>query len=127
MRRLTVTLLLLLPACAEDAAPERRALSAATDMVRSAGTGDGAILAPIIGIDADDRIGLCGVVETRDGPVRIVADFSAGTLRSGRPASEQRIPPDLGERRFCTPYATQRWQRLSANDPIGLAARLPGG
>ncbi|WP_310496810.1 hypothetical protein [Sandarakinorhabdus sp.] len=121
----SLLILSCLSGCADDAAPERRALTIAGDLVARAGIGDGAILAPIMGVDSEGRLGLCGVVETRKGPVRIVADFAAGTVRSGRPASQQRISPDLGERRFCTAYATERWQRLSANDPIGLAARLP--
>jgi hypothetical protein len=124
MRLLPPSLLLVLAACSSESPPERVALDRAAGMIQAAGKGDGSVLAPIFGLDGEGQPGLCGAIETPAGVVRVVVDLAAGTVRAGAPDGPMRIRPDLGESRWCTAQAQGRWARSSANDPVGLRARL---
>ena len=130
MRRSPVFLALLLGACSTDAVPEQLALARANGLLASAGQGNAMILAPLFGREAGGGPGICALIETPAGPVRLVVALRPGTVRLGKPLAQQRLRQelgqDLGESRFCTPQALARWQRKSAADPNGLAAELGG-
>lgn len=115
---------LALAACSADVAPEQVALARAQAILASAGRADAMILAPLFGLDASGEAGLCGLLETPAGPVRLVVALRAGTVRLGKPLAQQRLRQDLGEGRFCTMAARARWQRWAAGDPNGLVADL---
>jgi hypothetical protein len=126
MYRFPVFLALLLAACGTDEVPEQLALARANGLLAGAGQGNAMILAPLFGLDAGGEPGICALIETPAGPVRLVVALRAGTVRLGKPLAQQRLPVDMGESRFCTPQALARWQRKSAADPNGLAAELGG-
>ncbi|MEI6417569.1 MAG: hypothetical protein WCO82_00735 [Sphingomonadales bacterium] len=124
MRPAIVILALALAACSSDVAPEQAALARAQAALARAGQADAMVLAPLFGLDAVGQAGLCGLLETPAGPVRLVVALRDGTVRLGKPLAQQRLRQDLGESRFCTLAARARWQRQAAADPNGLVAEL---
>lgn len=123
MRRL---LLLLVPlsACAPELPPEQVAARRAEMLVAGAGHKGATVLAPIAGIDGAGNIGVCGLIETRAGPVRVVVELGSGLVRIGKPAAMGGQRVDLGESRFCDDKAQARWERVKKADPVGLLARF---
>ncbi|MEI6486059.1 MAG: hypothetical protein WCO11_07305 [Sphingomonadales bacterium] len=119
-------LLLLLPlaACAPDLPPEQVAAVKAEARVRAVGHTGATLLAPIAGLDDRGRIGVCGLIETPAGPVRVVVTLADGAVRTGVPASQGANRLDLGESRYCSDTARARWEQLNKVDPVGLAARI---
>lgn len=130
MRCLPFALLPALATCAPDLPPEQVAARRAEALVRpvlaGSGRGDGTILAPIAGIDRQGRAGVCGLVETPAGPVRVVVDLAAARFRTGLPAAQGGHRLDVGESRFCSDAARQRWEQVKKIDPVGLLARIDG-
>ncbi|MBU6167141.1 MAG: hypothetical protein KGQ52_13585 [Alphaproteobacteria bacterium] len=122
MRRLLI--LLPLAACAPDAPPEQQAARRAETLLARAGQPGSGLLAPIAGLDGQGRPGVCGLVETPAGPVRVVVELVSGTVRTGKPAAQGGHRGDLGESRFCSDAARQRWDQVKRVDPVGLVARL---
>lgn len=113
--------LLLLAACAADEPPERIALARA-----EAGAG-GTILAPIFGMDDKGVPGVCGLVQRSDGNHRVVVVLiNPVSVRVGDANVRLAVQRDIGETRFCSASAQQRWQRQLVADPTGLRARLTG-
>jgi hypothetical protein len=125
MRR---SLLLFLPlaACAAEPGPEQRAAQRAEVMLRGAGHGDATLLAPLAGLDGDGQPGVCGLIETRAGPVRVVVALATGLVRVGVPATQGGNRADLGESRYCSEEALKRWDQVKRGDPVGLLARIDG-
>ena len=123
MRRL---LLLLVPlsACAPELPPEQVAARRAQALLQGAGQPNATLLAPIAGIDGAGQVGVCGLIETRSGPVRVVVDLASRTVRIGKPAAMGGQRADLGESRFCDDKAQQRWANVKKADPVGLLARF---
>lgn len=119
-------LLTLLAACAPDLPPEQIAARRAESLARSQGRGDGTILAPIAGLDGQGLPGVCGLVETPAGPVRIVVSLKERSVRSGLPAARGGHRLDIGETLFCSDTARARWEQQKKIDPVGLMARLDG-
>ncbi|WP_156255496.1 hypothetical protein [Sandarakinorhabdus oryzae] len=119
-------LLLLLPltACAPDLPPEQVAARRAEALARSNGKGDGTILAPIAGLDGEGKPGICGLIETPAGPVRIVVSLAERSVRSGLPAAQGGHRMDIGESRFCSDAARARWEQQQKIDTVGLMARV---
>lgn len=122
MRRL-VLLLLPLTACAPDLPPEQIAAARAEALVRRTRP-DATLLAPLAGLDGEGRPGVCGLIETRAGPVRVVAALASGEVRTGVPATQGGHRLDLGESRYCSEDARKRWDQLKRVDPVGLTARV---
>lgn len=116
--------MLLLAACDPGLPPEQIAANRAGALLKGAGHGDGTILAPIAGLDGEGQPGVCGLIETPAGPVRVVVNLAAATVRTGVPAVQGGHRIDLGESRFCSDAARARWEQLKKVDPVGLAARL---
>lgn len=125
MRR-AILLVLPLAACAPELPPEHVAARRAEALLNATRGGNASILAPIAGLDADGKVGVCGLIETPAGPVRVVADLSAATLRTGKPAAQGGQREDIGEGRFCTDAARARWDQQKKADPVGLMARVSG-
>lgn len=123
MRRL---LLLLVPlsACAPELPPEQVAARRAQALMAGAGQPDATLLAPIAGIDGAGNVGICGLIETRSGPVRVVVELASGAVRIGKPAAMGGQRVDLGESRFCDDKAQERWANVKKADPVGLLARF---
>jgi hypothetical protein len=96
----------------------------AASLLKAAGGGQVTLLAPLAGLDAGGQPGVCGLVETRAGPVRVVVELATGQVRTGVPAIEGGHRGDLGESRFCSDAAIKRWERAKAADPVGLLARI---
>jgi hypothetical protein len=130
MRIVVSALLLLVPACAPELPPEQVAARRAEALVKPAlagsGRGDGTILAPIAGIDDRGRAGVCGLVETPAGPIRVVVDLAGATFRTGVTAAQGGHRLDVGESRFCSDAARRRWEQVKKVDPVGLMARIDG-
>ena len=116
--------LLLLSACAPDTPPEQLAAGRAEGLIRSAGRPDATLLAPLAGLDGEGKPGVCGLIETRSGPVRVVVSLASGQIRTGVPASQGGHRGDLGESRYCSETALRRWEQVKRVDPIGLVARI---
>ena len=119
-------LLLLLAACAPDLPPEQLAARRAESLLHRAGHSDAVLLAPLAGLDGEGQPGVCGLIESRAGPVRVVVGLASGAVRIGVPAAQGGHRADLGEGRYCSEVALQRWDRLKNADPIGLLARIGG-
>ncbi len=124
--RLILLLLLPLAACAPEPGPEQFAARRAEALVRGAGQTDAVLLAPIAGLDGTGQPGVCGLIETRAGPVRVVVALASGLVRTGVPATQGGNRADLGESRYCSEDARKRWEQVKRGDPIGLMARIEG-
>lgn len=122
MRRLAL-FLLPLSACTPDLPPEQIAAARAEALVRKAHP-DATLLAPIAGLDGEGKPGVCGLIETRAGPVRVVAALAIGEVRTGVPAAQGGHRGDLGESRYCSDDARKRWDQVKRVDPVGLVARV---
>lgn len=118
--------LLLLPlwACAPEPGPEQLAAHRAEGLLHAAGHGGAALLAPLAGLDGEGHPGVCGLIETRSGPVRVVVSLASGEVRTGVPAIRGGNRADLGESRYCSDAALKRWEQAKRGDPIGLIARI---
>ncbi len=122
--RFIFVLSLLLLACAPEMPPEQIAAQRAEALLRGAGPANAVLLAPISGLDARSRAGVCGLIETPAGPVRVVVDLNDRTVRIGVPATQGGNRRDLGESRFCSDGARERWEQLKRVDPVSLLARV---
>lgn len=122
--RLICILPIGLLACAPELPPEQIAAQRAEALLRGAGSANAVLLAPISGLDARARIGVCGLIETPAGPVRVVVDLHDRTVRIGVPAAQGGNRRDLGEGRFCSEGARERWEQYKRVDPVRLVARL---
>jgi hypothetical protein len=116
--------LALLAACAPDLPPEQLAARRAETLLQSAGKGQPPILAPLVGLDGEGQPGVCGLIETRSGPVRVVVELAGGAVRTGVPATLGGHRGDLGESRYCSEAALKRWEQVKRGDPVGLVARI---
>jgi hypothetical protein len=116
--------LLLLAACAPDLPPEQLAARRAEGLLKSAGHDTATLLAPIAGLDGEGKPGVCGLVETPAGPVRVVVALATGSVRTGVPAVQGGHRGDLGESRYCSDAARTRWEQVKKVDPVGLVARI---
>jgi hypothetical protein len=125
MRRL-LPLLLPLAACAPEPGPEQLAARRAETLIRAAGHANAILLAPLSGLDGEGQPGVCGLIETPAGPVRVVVALASGQVRTGQPAASGAHRADLGESRFCSDSALERWAQVKKGDPIGLMARIGG-
>ncbi|WP_017669349.1 hypothetical protein [Sandarakinorhabdus sp. AAP62] len=123
MRRL-ILLLLSISACAPEPGPEQLAARRAEGLLHAAGHDNATLLAPLAGLDGDGQPGVCGLIETRAGPVRVVVALASGQVRAGVPATQGGSRVDLGESRFCSETALNRWDQVKKGDPIGLIARI---
>ncbi len=92
--------------------------------MRGAGHADAILLAPMTGLDGSGQPGVCGLIETRAGPVRVVVALASGLVRTGVPATQGGNRADLGESRYCSEDALKRWDQVKRGDPIGLLARI---
>jgi hypothetical protein len=127
MRRLLLPVLLCalpLAACAPELPPEQLAARRAEQLLARAGHAGTTLLAPIAGLDNQGQPGVCGLIETRAGPVRAVVELATGAVRTGQPAAAGVSRQDLGESRYCDNSARARWDRAKQADPVGLVARL---
>ena len=125
MKRLLLALLPL-AACAPELPTEQIAARQAEALARGNGRGDGSILAPIAGLDGSGKPGICGLIETPAGPVRIVVNLTERSVRTGVLAEQGAHRIDIGESRFCSDTARARWDQQNKIDPVGLRARLDG-
>ncbi len=123
MRRLFL-LALPLAACAPELPPEQLAARRAETLMARAGHDGAVLLAPLAGLDGQGQPGVCGLVETPAGPVRVVVELASGAVRLGVPAARGGHRGDLGESRFCNPDALTRWDQQKRVDPVGLVARI---
>ena len=126
MRALPVSVLFALAACSRDVPPEQLAAQRAEALVQGTGRPTALLLGPVMGLDANSRAGVCGLIETPNGPVRVVIDLAAATVRTGVPATQGGHRGDLGESRFCSEDARTRWEQVKKVDPVGLLARVEG-
>jgi hypothetical protein len=126
MRSLPSLSLILLAACSSDVPPEQVAAERAEALVQGTGRPTALLLGPIMGLDSNGRAGVCGLIETPNGPVRVVIDLTDATVRTGVPASKGGHRGDLGESRFCSEDARTRWEQVKKVDPVGLMARAEG-
>jgi hypothetical protein len=117
-------LLLMLAACAPELPPEQLAARRAQALLQAAGHRNATLLAPLAGLDGEGQPGVCGLMETRAGPVRVVVALASGQVRSGVPAAQGAHRADLGESRYCSETALKRWEQQKQADPIGLLARI---
>ncbi len=124
MSRYLFLMPLLLAACAPELPPEQLAAQRAEALLRGAGPTDAILLAPIAGLDTESRPGVCGLIETRAGPVRVVVGLATGAVRIGVPATQGGHRADLGESRYCSDAARRRWEQVKRVDPVGLMARI---
>lgn len=122
--RVALIPLMMLAACAPELPPEQLAARRAEALLRAAGKGQPPILAPIAGLDGEGRPGVCGLIETPAGPVRIVVELANGAVRTGVPATLGGHRGDLGESRYCSEDALKRWDQVKRGDPVGLVARI---
>jgi hypothetical protein len=122
--RVALIPLMLLVACAPELPPEQLAARRAEVLLRAAGKGQPPILAPIAGLDGEGRPGVCGLIETPAGPVRVVVELASGGVRTGVPAALGGHRGDLGESRYCSENALKRWEQVKRGDPVGLVARI---
>jgi hypothetical protein len=122
--RVFLPLLLALAACAPELPPEQRAARRAEGLIRAAGHPNAMLLAPLSGLDDAGQPGVCGLIETPVGPVRVVVALGSGQVRTGVPATQAAHRTDLGESRYCSEAALARWDQLKKADPIGLLARI---
>lgn len=127
MRRL-LPVLALLAACAPELPPEQIAARKAEALARGIlkGKAGATILAPIAGLDDAGKAGVCGLIETPAGPVRIVVSLADRSVRTGVPAAQGGNRMDIGEGRFCSETARARWAQQAKIDPVGLLARIDG-
>jgi hypothetical protein len=116
--------LLLLSACAPELPPEQLAARRAERLLAGAGHANVTLLAPLVGLDGEGQPGVCGLIETRAGPVRAVVALASGQVRVGVPAVQGGDRADLGESRYCSEAARKRWEQVKKVDPIGLVARI---
>ena len=123
MRRL-ILLLLPLAACAPEPGPEQLAAHRAEARLHAAGHANATLLAPLAGLDGEGQPGVCGLIETRSGPVRVVVALATGSVRTGVLATQGAHRADLGEGRYCSEPALKRWEAVKKGDPIGLMARI---
>jgi hypothetical protein len=123
MRRIAFTCLML-AACTSDVPPEQVAAQRAEALVQGTGRPQALLLGPVMGLDARSQAGVCGLIETPNGPARVVVDLAAGTVRLGVPATQGGHRDDLGESRFCSEDARTRWEQVKKVDPVGLLARV---
>lgn len=124
MRAFVLLPLLLLAACDPALPPEQIAASRAAALVKGTGHGDGTVLAPIAGLDGAGQVGVCGLIETPAGPVRVVVNLAENTVKLGVPAAQGGNRLDIGESRFCSETARARWEQAKKVDPVGLVAKL---
>ncbi|WP_164155846.1 hypothetical protein [Sandarakinorhabdus rubra] len=115
---------LALAACAPELPPEQLAAQRAQTLLKSAGHQGVSLLAPIVGLDGEGQPGVCGLIETPAGPVRVVVALATGQVRRGVPASQGGHRGDLGESRYCSEAALKRWDQVKKVDPVGLMARI---
>jgi len=125
MRRIALACLML-AACTSEVTPEQAAAQRAEALVRGTGRPQALLLGPVMGLDGRSQAGVCGLIETPAGPVRVVVDLAAATVRIGVPATQGGHRGDLGESRFCSEAARARWQQVKTVDPVGLMARVNG-
>jgi hypothetical protein len=116
--------LALLTACAPELPPEQLAARRAETLLHTAGHKGATLLAPLAGLDGEGQPGVCGLIETRAGPVRAVVALASGAVRTGVPAVQGAHRVDLGENRYCSAAALKRWEQVKNVDPIGLVARI---
>lgn len=126
MRCLPFLALIPLAACTGELAPEQVAAQRAEALVQGTGRPQALLLGPVMGLDARSQAGVCGLIETPNGPVRVVVDLAAATVRVGMPATQGGHRGDLGESRFCSEAARARWDQVKRVDPVGLMARVTG-
>lgn len=93
-------------------------------MLHAAGHINATLLAPLAGLDDEGQPGVCGLIETRAGPVRVVVALAKGRVRTGQPAAQGGHRTDLGETQYCSEAALKRWEQVNKGDPIGLMARI---
>lgn len=125
--RVLIPFVLVLPAaCTSEVSPEQVAAQRAEAMVQGTGRSGAVLLGPIMGLDSRSRVGVCGLIETPNGPVRVVIDLGDKTVRTGVPAAQGGHRADLGETRFCSDAARTRWEQVKKVDPVGLMARAEG-
>ena len=122
--RTLLPVLLLLGACAPEVVPEQLAAGRAESLIRAAGRPGTMLLAPLAGLDGEGQPGVCGLIETSAGPVRVVVALASGQVRTGLPAAQGGNRTDLGESRYCSETALKRWEQVKRIDPIGLVARI---
>lgn len=125
-RRVFLLLAALPAACAPDIPPEQLAARRAETLLHRAGKPGATLLAPISGLDGEGQPGVCALIETPAGPVRVVVELATGAVRVGKPAAQGGGRLDLGEERWCSEAARKRWDQLRKVDPIGLVARIGG-
>lgn len=113
-----------LAACAPEPGPEQLAARRAETMLHAAGHPNATLLAPLAGLDDEGKPGVCGLIETRAGPVRVVVAVATGEVRIGLPAVQGAHRTDLGESRYCSEAALKRWEQVKKGDTIGLTARI---
>lgn len=126
MRPMPLPVLILLAACSSELPPEQRAAQRAEALVQGTGRPNALLLGPVMGLDARSRAGVCGLIETANGPVRVVVDLAGASVRTGLPATQGGHRGDLGEARFCSEDARKRWDQVKKVDPNGLLARVEG-
>lgn len=126
MRPTPLLALLLLAACSSEIPPEQAAARRAEALVQGTGRPNALLLGPVVGLDARSQAGVCGLIETPNGPVRVVVDLAGATVRTGLPATRGGHRGDLGEARFCSEDARTRWEQVKKVDPNGLMARVEG-
>lgn len=117
---------MLLAGCSTDVPPEQVAAQRAEALVQGNGRPNALLLGPVMGLDGSSRAGVCGLIETPNGPVRVVVDLAQATVRTGVPAIQGGHRGDLGEARFCSDDARKRWEQVKKVDPVGLLARAEG-
>jgi hypothetical protein len=122
--RILLALSLALAACAPEPPPEQLAARRAETLLHGAGQRDATLLAPLAGLDGEGHPGVCGLIETPAGPVRVVVALASGQVRVGVPAAQGAHRIDLGESRYCSEAALTRWEQVKKVDPIGLVARI---
>lgn len=118
--------LIALAACSSELPPEQVAAQRAEALVQGTGRPNALLLGPIMGLDSRSKAGVCGLIETPNGPVRVVVDLADATVRTGVPATQGGHRVDLGESRFCDEDARTRWEQVKKVDPVGLMARVTG-
>lgn len=126
MRPMPLLALIPLAACSRELLPEQVAAQRAEALVQGTGRPNALLLGPVMGLDARSQAGVCGLVETPNGPVRVVVDLGSASVRTGLPAAQGGHRGDLGEARFCSEDARKRWEQVKKVDPVGLMARVEG-
>jgi hypothetical protein len=126
MRPMPLLALVTLAACGTEFSPEQAAARRAEALVQGTGRPSALLLGPVMGLDSRSHAGVCGLIETSAGPVRVVVDLASATVRTGVPATQGGHRADLGETRFCSEDARTRWEQVKKVDPNGLLARVEG-